>query len=55
MHECDQKELLNELRRDIKKILRRTASLEVKAGVWGLIGGSIPVIITIGFILIKGV
>jgi len=47
MHECDQRELLTEMRRDIKKILQRTAALEVKAGVWGLIGGSIPVIITV--------
>jgi len=47
MHECDQKELLNELRRDIKKILQQTARLEVKAGIWGLFGGCVPVIVAL--------
>lgn len=29
------------------------AVLKVKAGVWGLIGGSIPILITVGVLLIS--
>jgi len=50
---CSEKELLTEVRQDIKKILQRTAKLEVKSGVWGLIGGAIPSTITIIIILFK--
>lgn len=30
------------------------AALKVKAGLWGLVGGLIPVLITIGFAMITG-
>lgn len=50
MHKCTQESLLTEIRNDIKTLLQRTARHEVKAGVWGLIGGMIPVIITIAIV-----
>ena len=37
----------------IGEIKEDIAGLKVKAGIWGVIGGSIPVIIAILFILIK--
>lgn len=38
---------LEKLRDDIRKIHIDLAGLKVKSGVWGLIAGSIPVIITL--------
>jgi hypothetical protein len=32
---------------------RRVVGLEVKAGVWGLLGGLIPVIIVMGILLVR--
>ena len=34
-----------EMRKDIKKLIGDVAGLKVKAGIWGLLGGSIPIII----------
>lgn len=39
--------VLNEVRLDVKSILQSIAELKVKAGVWGLIGGAIPVLIVV--------
>jgi len=47
MHECKHQDDLKEIKSDIKTLLQRTAILEVKAGIWGLLGGSIPIIITL--------
>lgn len=43
------------LRREIVKLQVDVAALKVKASIWGIIGGSIPVIITIAmYLVIKG-
>ena len=34
-------------------IAKEIAQLQVKAGVWGLMGGGVPVIITLGLYLLK--
>ncbi len=52
-NKCTQQVSLTEIRNDIKTLLQRTARTEVKSGFWGLIGGMIPVIITIVFIYIN--
>jgi len=44
-HLCEHKEMLAEMRKDIKKILQRVSVLEVKAGMWGAVGGLIPFIV----------
>ena len=35
------------LRREIVKVQIDIATLKVKSGIWGLIGGSIPILITL--------
>lgn len=45
MHDCLHRDDIKEIRSDIKTILQRTATLEVKAGIWGLLGGAVPVIV----------
>jgi len=35
------------------KILQKLSALDVKAGLWGLMGGMIPVVIGFGIYLIK--
>jgi len=35
------------------KIIEAIAELKVRAGIWGLMGGMIPVIIAVGITLIK--
>ncbi len=48
MHECQQKDLLNEMRKDIKTLLERTAMNSVKVTLMGGIsGGVVAVAITI--------
>lgn len=43
------------LRREVVKVQIDIATLKVKAGIWGLIGGAIPVVITIAiYLLVKG-
>ena len=39
--------------RDLTDIKVEIAALKVKAGVWGLIGGLIPIIITLGIMFIE--
>ena len=34
-------------------VLQEIATLKVKSGVWGLVGGLIPVALMVGFLLIK--
>jgi hypothetical protein len=38
----------------VTKISIELAGLKVKSGVWGLIGGTIPVIVALAFLIIKG-
>jgi hypothetical protein len=40
------------LRREVVKIQIDIATLKAKAGIWGLIGGAIPVVITIAIYLV---
>jgi len=40
------------LRREIVKVQIDIATLKVKAGVWGIIGGAIPVAIGLGIYLV---
>lgn len=42
-----------EIRRDVKRILQRTAALEVKATMWGALGGMIPFLSVIILWIIK--
>lgn len=41
------REITKDIRDDIKSIERDIVSLKVKAGIWGLIGGSVPTLIAI--------
>jgi len=42
-----------EIRQDVKTILQRTAALEVKATMWGVLGGMIPFLAGIILWIIK--
>ena len=44
---------VDEIKKDVKKLVTDVATLKVKAGIWGLVGGGIPVIILIGVYLIR--
>ncbi len=46
--------LLNTLNEKINKIHVEIAYLKIKSGIWGLIGGAIPVAVALLFQLIKG-
>jgi len=48
------KEQNKELDRNVNKIHTEIAVLKVKSGIWGLLGGLIPVTITLVIIFIKG-
>jgi len=41
------------IRNEIMAINQELTKLKIKAGIWGLMGGAIPISITIGIILIK--
>ena len=43
------------IKKDIKTLLQRTAKLEVKAAIWGLLGGAIPVMIGLGVIYLRSI
>lgn len=44
-----------EIDKKVDKISIDIATLKVKAGIWGLIGGAVPVLIGFGILLLKGV
>ena len=52
MHDCQQKDLLKEMRADIKTLLERTAVNGVKVSIMGMISGGIgaAVVIIIKFV-----
>lgn len=39
--------------KDIRQILVDLAKLKVKSGIWGLIGGSIPILVSLAYMLLK--
>jgi len=55
MDEKDQTDLLTELRKDVKEILQRLSKVEVKATLWGGLGGLVSAGILYIGILIKDV
>ncbi len=44
---------INSLRQDVSYIKQEVKVLTVKAGVWGLMGGAIPIMVTLLFMLLK--
>ena len=44
---------VDEIKTDVKKLVTDVATLKVKSGVWGVVGGAIPVLILIGVYLIR--
>ena len=57
-HDKDTQDAIDLFKNEINKILTEikveVAMLKVKSGIWGLIGGLIPVAIAIVYILLKG-
>jgi len=45
----------NGLDEKVNKLCKDIATLKVKSGVWGIIGGGIPIVILLGIWLLKGV
>ncbi|MBC8490464.1 MAG: hypothetical protein H8D45_30995 [Bacteroidetes bacterium] len=46
-------ENIKEINNKLDDISKDTAMLKVKAGMWGMIGGALPVIIALAFYLLK--
>jgi hypothetical protein len=45
---------IKEIKSDVSEIKVDIAKLKVKAGMWGAIGGLIPIAIFIGYLLLRG-
>ena len=44
---------LDSLEGKVDKLVTDVAGLKVKAGIWGLIGGAIPVVIGVAYIILR--
>ncbi len=45
---------VKDIKKDLQKLNVSVGGLKVKSGLWGLLGGAIPVIIGLGIYILKG-